>query len=322
MKVEHLLVLAEPTSPYLNHLERLAPGTTVTVGLSEERLGPAIERAQVLLIGAPKRDLLRTLLPRARALRWIHALSAGVENLLFEEFIHSPLPLTNSRGVYSGSLGEFALAAMLFFAKELRRLVRQQAEARWDQFMPVELRGRTLGILGYGDIGRAVAERARPFGMRILACRRRPSLSEGDPLVDEVFPLERRLEMIAASDYLLLAMPHTPGTYRLMGEAELRAMKPHSVLINIGRGSTVDEVALVKALEEGRLGGAALDVFETEPLPAGHAFWRLENVLLSPHCADQTPTWRDDAMALFLRNLDRFEKGEPLVNIVDKEAGY
>ncbi|WNG49853.1 D-2-hydroxyacid dehydrogenase [Archangium minus] len=322
MNIDHLLVLADPSSSYLKHLERLAPRITLTVGLSEERLVPAIEQAQVLLVGAQKKELLRTLLPRARALRWIHALSAGVENLLFEELIHSPLPLTNSKGVYSGSLGEFALAAMLFFAKDLRRLVRQQGEARWEQYTPVELRGRTLGILGYGDIGRAVAERARPFGMRVLACRRRPSRSEGDSLVDEVFPLERRLEMIAASDYLLLAMPHTPGTQRLMGEAELRAMKPQSVLINIGRGSTVDEQALVKALEEGRLRGAALDVFETEPLPPGHAFWRLENVLLSPHCADQTPTWRDDAVALFLRNLDRFEKGEPLLNVVDKEAGY
>lgn len=322
MNIDHLLVLADPSSPYLKQLERLAPRITLTVGLSEERLGPAIERAQVLLVGAQKKELLRTLLPRARALRWIHTLSAGVENLLFEELIHSSLPLTNSKGVYSGSLGEFALAAMLFFAKELRRLVRQQGEARWEQYTPVELRGRTLGILGYGDIGRAVAERARPFGMRILACRRRPSRSEGDPLVDELFPLERRLEMIAASDYLLLAMPHTPGTQRLMGEAELRAMKPQSVLINIGRGSTVDEQALVKALEEGRLRGAALDVFETEPLPPGHAFWRLENVLLSPHCADQTPTWREDAVELFLRNLDRLEKGEPLMNVVDKEAGY
>jgi phosphoglycerate dehydrogenase-like enzyme len=322
MNVEHLLVLADPASPYLKHLEQLAPRITLTVGLSEEHLASAIERAQVLLVGAQKKELLRTLLPRARALRWIHSLSAGVENLLFEELIHSPLPLTNSKGIYSGSLSEFALAAMLFFAKELRRLVRQQAESRWEQFMPVELRGRTLGILGYGDIGRAVAERARPFGMRILACRRQPSRSEGDPLVDGLFPLERRLEMIAASDYLLLALPHTSGTHRMMGEAELRAMKPGSVLINIGRGNTLDEQALVQALEEGRLRGAALDVFETEPLPVGHAFWRLENVLLSPHCADQTPTWREEAVALFLRNLDRFEKGEPLMNIVDKEAGY
>ncbi|OJH38781.1 D-2-hydroxyacid dehydrogenase [Cystobacter ferrugineus] len=322
MNVEHLLVLADPASPYLAHLRRLAPGVRLTIGLSEEQLAPAIEQAQVLLVGAQKKEVLRALLPRARSLRWIHALSAGVENLLFEELIQSPLPLTNSKGVYSGSLGEFALAAMLFFAKDLRRLVRQQSEARWEQFSPVELRGQTLGILGYGDIGRAVAERARPFGMRVLACRRQPSRSAGDALVDELYPLERRREMIASSDYLLLALPHTSGTHRLMGELELGAMKPGAVLINIGRGGTVDEQALVKALEEGRLRGAALDVFESEPLPMGHAFWRLDNVLLSPHCADQTPTWREDAVALFLKNLERFDKGEPLLNVVDKAAGY
>ena len=140
--------------------------------------------------------------------------------------------------------------------------------------------------------------------------------------MDEMFPLERRLEMIAASDDLLLAMPHTPDTHRLMGEAELGAMKPQSVLINIGRGSTVDEQALVRALEGGRLRGAALDVFETEPLPPEHAFWRLGNVFISPHCADRTPTWMADAVELFSRNLGRFEKGEPLLNIVDKRAGY
>ncbi|WNG26268.1 D-2-hydroxyacid dehydrogenase [Cystobacter fuscus] len=322
MNVEHLLVLAEPSSPSVSALRRLAPGLRLTVGLTVEQLAPAIEQAQVLLLGVQKKEVLRALLPRARSLRWIHALSAGVENLLFEELIHSPLPLTNAKGAYSGSLGEFALAAMLFFAKDLRRLVRQQREARWEQFSPVELRGQTLGILGYGDIGRAVAERARPFGMRILACRRQPSRSAGDTLVDELFPLERKHEMIAASDYLLLALPHTSGTHRLMGAPELGAMKPGAVLINIGRGSTVDEQALVKALEEGRLRGAALDVFETEPLPPEHAFWRLDNVLLSPHCADQTPTWREDAVALFLKNLERFEKGEPLLNVVDKAAGY
>jgi phosphoglycerate dehydrogenase-like enzyme len=322
MSVEHLLVLADPTARHLEPLRPLASRLHLTVGASEAELGAAIAQAQVLVIDSQKKDLLRTLLPRARNLRWIHSLFAGVENLLFEELVQSPLPLTNSKGVYSGSLSEFALAAMLFFAKDLRRLVRQQAEARWQPFTSVELRGQTLGILGYGDIGQAAAQRAKAFGMRILACRRRPEQSEGDARVDAVFPLERRHEMIAASDYLLLAMPNAPGTQRMVGEAELQALKPHAVLINVGRGSTVDEPALVRALEQGRLRGAALDVFETEPLPAGHPFWRLDNVLLSPHCADHTPTWREDAVALFLKNLERFEAGAPLLNLVDKHAGY
>lgn len=322
MRVDHLLVLADPSSPYLRHLEQLAPRLTLTIGLSEDVLGAAAERAQVFLVGTQRKELLRALWGRARRLQWMHSLSAGVEGLLFEELVHSPLPLTNAKGVYSGALGEFALMAILFFAKEARRLLRQQAEARWETFEPAELQGQTLGIIGYGDIGRAAAQRARGFGMRILACRRRPELSEGDARVDEVFSLERRHELLAASDYVLLAMPHTPGTQRLVGESELQSLKPGAVLINVGRGGTVDEPALVRALEAGRLRGAALDVYETEPLPMEHPLWRLDNVLLSPHCADNTPRWRERALELFLCNLERFERGEPLLNVVDKAAGY
>lgn len=322
MRVDHLLVLADPSAPYLRGLERLTPRITLTVGDTEESLGEAAERAQVFLVCAQKKELLRSLWRRAKRLQWVHSLSAGVEHLLFDELVHGQLPLTNAKGVYSGALGEFALMAILFFAKDVRRLLRQQAAARWETFEPRELRGQTLGIIGYGDIGRAAAQRAKAFGLRILACRRRPERSAEDSLVDEVFPLERRSELLAASDYVLLAMPHTPGTQRLVGEAELRALKPGAVLINVGRGGTVDEPALVRALEERRLRGAALDVYETEPLPSEHPLWRLDNVLLSPHCADNTPHWRENALEFFLQNLERFERGEPLLNLVDKAAGY
>lgn len=322
MRVDHLLVLGDSSARYLRGLERLTPRISLTVGLTEEELGEAAERAQVFLVCAPKKELLRSLWRRARRLQWVHSLSAGVEHLLFDELVHSPLPLTNAKGVYSVALGEFALMAILFFAKDARRLLRQQAAARWETFEPMELRGQTLGIIGYGDIGRAAAQRARAFGLRILACRRRPELSAEDSLVDGVFPLERRGELLAASDYVLLAMPHTPGTQRLVGEAELRALKPGAVLVNVGRGGTVDEPALLRALEERRLRGAALDVYETEPLPPEHPLWRLDNVLLSPHCADNTPHWRENALEFFLRNLERFERGEPLLNLVDKAAGY
>lgn len=322
MRIDQLVVVADPSARHLRGLERLSPRVTVTTGLSEDALGEAAERAQVFLIGTHQRPLVRALMARARDLQWMHSLYAGVEGLLFEELIQSPLPLTNAKGVFSGSLAEFALMGMLFFAKDTRRLLRQQAEARWVPYDMAELRGRTLGVLGYGDIGRAAAERARSFGMRILACRRRPELSQGDSRVDEVFPLERRLEMIAASDYLLLAMPNTPGTRRLVGEAELAALKPGAVLINVGRGSTVDEPALVRALEGGRLRGAVLDVFEGEPLAPESPLWRLDNVLLSPHCADNTPDWMTESVSFFLENLERFERNEPLRNLVDKTAGY
>jgi phosphoglycerate dehydrogenase-like enzyme len=158
--------------------------------------------------------------------------------------------------------------------------------------------------------------------MRVIGLRRRPQQGAGDPLLDEVLPLERRVELMQRSDYVVVATPLTPETRGLVGEAEIQAMKPSAVLMNVGRGPCVDEQALLRALEAGRIRGAALDVFDQEPLPAGHPFYRFDNVLLSPHCADHVPGWLDDAMALFLDNLERFRRGEPLLNVVDKRAGY
>jgi phosphoglycerate dehydrogenase-like enzyme len=260
--------------------------------------------------------------PLATGVRWVHSRSAGIENLLFPALVESDAVLTNGRGSFADSLGEFAMAAVLFFAKDLRRMRKSQAEGRWDPFDPEWVRGKTLGIVGYGEIGRATARRARAFGMRVIGLRRRPQASAGDPLLDEALPLERRLELMRRSDYVVVATPLTPETRGIVGEAELQAMKPTSVLINVGRGPCVDEPALLRALEAGRIRGAALDVFEQEPLPAGHRFYALDNVLLSPHCADHVPGWLEDAMALFLDNLERFREGRPLLNVVDKRAGY
>jgi phosphoglycerate dehydrogenase-like enzyme len=157
-------------------------------------------------------------------------------------------------------------------------MLRSQTQGIWDQFDNELVRGKTLGIVGYGDIGRAVAERAHPLGMRILSARRRPERSANDPLIEHAFPSEARRELMAASDYVVVAAPLTPQTRGSIGEAEIGCLKPEAVLINIGRGPVVDERALVRALDEKRIRGAALDVFEREPLPAGHPFYRLENV--------------------------------------------
>jgi phosphoglycerate dehydrogenase-like enzyme len=233
------------------------------------------------------------------------------------------VPLTNGRGVFSQPLGEFALGAILYFAKDFRRMNRNQQAGRWEPFDIVEIAGQTVGILGYGDIGRAVAARVRPIGMRVLAVKRRgPSPDQADPLVDQIFPPAGRLEMLAQSDYIVAAAPLTPETRGMLGEAEFAAMKPSAVVINLGRGPVIDEAALVRALSEKRIKGAALDVFDTEPLPDGHPFYTLENVLLSPHCADHTPDWTERAMRFFLAQFDRFAAGQPLENVVEKRQGY
>jgi phosphoglycerate dehydrogenase-like enzyme len=159
------------------------------------------------------------------------------------------------------------------------------------------------------------------MGMQVIALKRRPAAG-GDEFAERIFPPEQRVEMIALSDYVVAAAPLTAETRGLIGEAEIAAMKPGAVLINIGRGPVIDEAALVRALTEKRIKGAALDVFETEPLPAGHAFYGMENVLLSPHCADHTADWEANAMRFFIEQFERFRRGEPLRNVVDKRRGY
>jgi phosphoglycerate dehydrogenase-like enzyme len=211
---------------------------------------------------------------------------------------------------------------MLHFSYDLRRVVRQQEAGLWEPFEAQELHGRTLGIVGYGGIGSAAAERARPFGVKILALRRRPALSERDPLLDATYAPERIGELMAASDFVLVAAPLTPETRGLVGEAQLAAMKPSAVLINVGRGPVVDQAALLRALEAGRIRGAALDVFDVEPLPSGHPFYRMPNVLLSPHTADRVTGFFQLSLDCLRENLRRFRAGEPLLHVVDKQAGY
>jgi phosphoglycerate dehydrogenase-like enzyme len=316
-----ILVLANPTEPFLTMLEALPPGTSFAVGKTPEAFERAAPDATVIFSCAGKK-LLEPVWRMAPKVRWVHSRSAGLDNVLFPALVESAVLLTNGRGVFSESLGEFAIGAALFFAKEFRRLLRNQAAGVWEEFHVEMLAGKTMGIVGYGDIGRAVARRAKALGMRVLALRRDTRLSEGDPFVDAVFPPEKRIDMISQSDYIVAAAPLTPATRGLVGEAEIRAMKPTAVFMNIGRGPVVDEAALIRALEEKRIRGAALDVFEKEPLVEGHPFYRMENVLLSPHCADHTHDWQHLAMQFFLDNFERFRKGEPLLNLVDKKRGY
>jgi phosphoglycerate dehydrogenase-like enzyme len=220
-------------------------------------------------------------------------------------------------------LGEFTLAAILYFAKDFRRMIRNQKAGVWEAFDVMPVSGHTVGIVGYGDIGRAIAARVRPLGMTVLAVKRHASRSRGaDLLVEQTYGPEQRIEMLSRCDYVVVAAPLTSETRGMIGKPEFAAMKPMAVVINVGRGPVINEEALISALSNGRIKGAALDVFDHEPLPQGHPFYRLENVLLSPHCADHTPDWLDQAMQFFIAQFERFRKGEPLLNVVDKKLGY
>ena len=321
MEAITLLVLADPAAPELAMLGALPDTTSIAVGVTAEAFERTAPRADVILNEADAR-VLEQVWRMAPRVRWVHSLSAGLDRMLFPALVESPVLLTNARGAFSDALGEFAIGAVLFFAKDFRRLVRSQMSGVWDPFDAVEIRGQSLGIFGYGDVGRAVASRAHALGMKVLALRRRPELSREDPYVAQIFSPDQKHQMLAQSDYVVVTMPLTPESRGLIGEREFEVMKPGAVLINIGRGPVVEEAALIRALERKRIRGAALDVFDVEPLPPGHPFYRLDNVLLSPHSADNTTGWKERSMQVFLENFERFQRGEPLVNVVNKKLGY
>jgi phosphoglycerate dehydrogenase-like enzyme len=321
MEPNTVLVLANPTEPPLAMLEQLPPDTGIAAGNTPEAFERSAPDATVIFNWSGSPALLRAVFPMCPRVQWVHLRSAGMDELLFPELVASPAVLTNGRGVFSEALAEFVLGAVLFFAKDFRRLVSSQTAGLWDQFDNVAVAGQIIGIVGYGDIGRTVAVRARAFNMRVLALRRQEPLNP-DPLVEQVYTPSRRLEMISRCDCLAVSAPLTPETRGMIAEPEFAAMKPEAVIINVGRGPVIDEPAMIRALSEKRIKGAALDVFDCEPLPEGHAFYKLENVLLSPHSADHTRDWLERAMRFFLDQFERFRKGEPLLNIVDKTRGY
>jgi phosphoglycerate dehydrogenase-like enzyme len=316
-----IVVLASPAEPRLAMLRALPAGSRVVVGDTPEAFREAAPDAAVMLNWSLDGKLFPEVLAMCPSLRWVHVRAAGLDNVLFPALVESPVVLTNSSGVFSPSLGEFALAAILYFAKDLRRMLRSQAAGIWDPFDIVEIAGQTVGILGYGDIGRAVAARVKPMGMEVLALKRNPAAAP-DPLVSRIYGPAEKLDMIPRCDYLVVCAPLTPETRGMVGAAEFAAMKRDAVIVNLGRGPVIEEAAMIAALREGRIKGAALDVFDQEPLPAGHPFYSMDNVLLSPHCADHTADWLEQAMQFFLDQFARFRSGEPLRNVVEKASGY
>lgn len=322
MEKLNLLIVRGANEAPVPLMDKMPPHVRITAGDKPEDFAGAVADAEVILSWAGKRAVLESLLRDSPRLKWIHSRSAGLDSLMFPALAESPVPLTNGKGVFSQSLGEFVLLGALYFAKDIPRMLRNQKAGRWEQFNLHEISGQTMGIVGYGDIGRACAWRAKAMGMRVLAVRRDPAKSAGDTNVEHVYGFKDMLDMIPQCDYVVAAAPLTPETKSLVGHEVFAAMKPSAIIMNVGRGPVIDEPAMLEALQSKRIRGAALDVFTTEPLPAGHPFYSMENVLLSPHCADNTQDWLDQAMLFFYKNLEHYTRGEPLENLVDKHAGY
>jgi phosphoglycerate dehydrogenase-like enzyme len=263
---------------------------------------------------------LQRLLPRLPRLRWVQVESAGVDGDLTPALRERDVLVTRTRGAHDTPVSEWVLLQLLAVTKRLPELVRQQAAHRWQPLdVPLTVAGRTLGIVGYGEIGQALAQRARPLGLRIVGLRRH---SRPAPELDAVYGSEGLGTLLAESDYVVLLTPLTPETRGLIGAAALRQMKPTAWLINVARGEIVDGPALLQALREGWIAGAALDVIAGEPLPADSPWWDLPNVLLTPHNGGNKNPDAAGAFDQIVANLGRYVRGEPMLNQVDRAAGY
>jgi phosphoglycerate dehydrogenase-like enzyme len=266
-------------------------------------------------------------LASARRLRWVHATAAGVGLLMFPEMIASEVIITNSRGLHADAMAEHTVAVILSFVRQLHRARDAQRERRWAQdelwTVPPEfgtLSGTTMVLVGLGAVGGAIATRARALGVHVVAVRRHP---RPDPApADEQWGIDALLRLLPRADWLVLAAPLTADTRHLIGAQQLERLAPSAVIVNVGRGHLIDEPALVASLAAGRLAGAALDVVEHEPLPADSPLWSMPNVLLTPHVSGLAPDYWGRAMRMFEENLRRFMDGRPLLNVVDKQAGY
>jgi len=302
---------------HIEQIREVSRRAKVEVVTEKEKIFSAVEDAEIM-VDAGMFD--RQVFMASRGLRWVHAVSAGVERYLFPEFVQSPIMLTNSSGVHGIPISEMILALMLMLTKQLHKSMRFQLAGRWDKLFPDELAGKNVGILGLGNIGMETAWRAKCFGMKVLALEKRAM--RRPVYVDEILGPEDLAYFLSESDYLVVTLPLTGETYHMIDEKELRLMKPNAYLINVSRGAVVDNAALIKALTEGWIAGAGLDVFEKEPLPEDSEFWKLGNVIVTPHISGSTPYYADRVTQIFCKNLVRYLEGKPLVNLVDKNAGY
>jgi phosphoglycerate dehydrogenase-like enzyme len=262
---------------------------------------------------------------RVPKLRWIQASSSGIGEWVRKlDIVDSPIVVTNAAGLHSVALAEFVVFVMLYFARRWPDMVADQRAHRWERCAIDTLEGKTLGIVGLGNVGRTIAQMAQPFGVRVIGSRRSPSEQSSTETsgVSTMYGPEGLTTLLSESDYVVLIVPHTAETVGLLGAAELACMRPGAVLINIARGSVVDEQAMVEALRSGHLGGAALDVVAREPLAADSPLWDMPNVVLTPHSMSTATSENARLTDLFADNLRRYVNGEPLRNVIDKVRGY
>jgi phosphoglycerate dehydrogenase-like enzyme len=299
-----------------------APGTRLIPVSAEGISDESLDDAEVLLRGwSLGGDPLDRLVGRAARMRWIHSVSVGVESVLTPCVRLRGLTVTNGRGVFDQPIAEYVITMILALCRRLPALIELQRERTWQPLEALELGQTTIGLVGLGGIGCEVAELARPFGPRVVAIRRR---ADAGPVegVDVLGGLDALPALLAASDFVVLALPLTVETEAVIDAEALAAVKPGAWIINVARGGLVDEVALLRALRSGPLGGAVLDSFREEPLPESSPFYRLSNCIVTPHTSWSSGAVLGRTFDVFCDNLRRYRAGEPLKYVVDLTAGY
>jgi phosphoglycerate dehydrogenase-like enzyme len=312
----------------LERIRAVAPGSRLVMVSTEGLSDGPLDDVEVLLRGFLSAETFDRILGRAPRLAWVHSASAGVERVLTPTGRERGLVITNARGVFSEPIAEYVLMMILAISRRLPQLLELQRERTWQPLEGTELRDVTIGIVGLGSIGRAVAARAHAFGCRVLATRRRPADGTGvEPkeapgAPHEVWGPDMLPTLLAEADFIVLALPLTPDTEDLIDAEALAGVKPGAWLINVARGRLVDDHALIRALRDGTLGGAVLDAFREEPLSPSSPFYDLPNVIVTPHTSWSSGRVLDRSVELFCENLGRYARGEPLLNVVDPTVGY
>ena len=296
---------------------KLVPTAKLTTCSAEEDVRPYLVDAEIVL-----GQLTPAELPAAKQLRLLQVTSAGVDRLLSAELNDSPAALCTASGIHGHTIAEHVLMMMLALVRRLPGFVHQQKDHAWQVIEPDLIHGKVLGIVGFGAIGEALGLRAKAFGMKVFGIRRHAGQSFDPASADEIWGEDQLDKLMGMADHLVLAVPLTPQTRGLVSREKLALMKSTAYLYNIARGPVIDEEALIESLMNGKIAGAGLDVFAVEPLPASSPLWDMPNVLITPHCAGNMPDYRDRAFAIFLENLQRLSSGQPLLNEVDKKAGY
>jgi phosphoglycerate dehydrogenase-like enzyme len=311
MMTDRLLIYHSDSKIYEEILSRRLSQLEIHSAVQPEEALSVIENVEIILSWEIPDELLR----RTKQLRWFSSIAAGNEDLVKNPCLSESVILTKST-IYGEMIAEYIFAYLLYYSRDLSKYFEDQKHRVWEKIRPSRLYGKMMGIVGLGSVGKEIAKRGKQFGMSVLGVKRIPGPVEN---VDQVFGPRDLERMIPLVDYLVVALPLTSETYHLLGEKELSLMKEGALLFNTGRGKTIDEVALTKVLKTRRI-RAVLDVFEKEPLPAESELWSLENVIITPHVSGINIP--GEICEEFVKNYERWVRGEPLIGLVDRSKGY